>query len=249
VGRRELVFGMHVHVAVPTPEACLAVMEGVLIELPVLLALSANSPFWRGEHTGLASSRAMIFSAFPRSGLPPRFADYQDYAEAVGFMEATGAINDYTHLWWDVRPHPRFGTIEVRVMDCQTRLEDTIALAAYVQCLVKLLLDRYEDGQVLSYHRMLLSENKWLALRYGLDAPLMDLAAGKRMKMAARTLARRRIRELRPIARDLGCASELSRIDWIHENGNGADRQRQVWNANRDIAEVAEEIAAAAERV
>src|SRR5690349_9607658 len=246
---RELVFGMHVHVAVPSPQACLAVMEGVLIELPVLLALSANSPFWRGDHTGLASSRAMIFSAFPRSGLPPRFADYQDYAEAVGFMEATGAIGDYTHLWWDVRPHPRFGTIEVRVMDCQTRLEDTIALAAYVQCLVKLLLDRYEQGQVLSYHRMLLSENKWLALRYGLDAPLMDLAAGKRVKMAARTLARRRIRELRPISRDLGCADELARIDWILEHGNGADRQRQVWNANRDIAEVAEEIAVAAERV
>jgi carboxylate-amine ligase len=249
VARRELVFGMHVHVAVPSPQACLAVMEGVLIELPVLLALSANSPFWRGDHTGLASSRAMIFSAFPRSGLPPRFADYQDYAEAVGFMEATGAIGDYTHLWWDVRPHPRFGTIEVRVMDCQTRLEDTIALAAYVQCLVKLLLDRYEKGQVLSYHRMLLSENKWLALRYGLDAPLMDLAAGKRVKMAARTLARRRIRELRPISRDLGCADELARIDWILEHGNGADRQRQVWNANRDIAEVAEEIAVAAERV
>ena len=249
VARRELVFGMHVHVAVPSPQACLAVMEGVLIELPVLLALSANSPFWRGDHTGLASSRAMIFSAFPRSGLPPRFADYQDYAEAVGFMEATGAIGDYTHLWWDVRPHPRFGTIEVRVMDCQTRLEDTIALAAYVQCLVKLLLDRYEKGQVLSYHRMLLSENKWLALRYGLDAPLMDLGAGKRVKMAARTLARRRIRELRPISRDLGCADELARIDWILEHGNGADRQRQVWNANRDIAEVAEEIAVAAERV
>jgi carboxylate-amine ligase len=249
VARRELVFGMHVHVAVPSPQACLAVMEGVLIELPVLLALSANSPFWRGDHTGLASSRAMIFSAFPRSGLPPRFADYQDYAEAVGFMEATGAIGDYTHLWWDVRPHPRFGTIEVRVMDCQTRLEDTIALAAYVQCLVKLLLDRYEKGQVLSYHRMLLSENKWLALRYGLDAPLMDLAAGKRVKMAARTLARRRIRELRPISRALGCADELARIDWILEHGNGADRQRQVWNANRDIAEVAEEIAVAAERV
>jgi carboxylate-amine ligase len=250
VARRELVFGMHVHVAVPTPEACLAVMEGVLIELPVLLALSANSPFWRGEHTGLASSRAMIFSAFPRSGLPPRFDDYRDYAEAVGFMEATGAIGDYTHLWWDVRPHPRFGTLELRVMDCQTRVEDAIALAAYVQCLVKLLLDRYQAGEdVLSYHRMLLAENKWLALRYGLDAPLMDLAAGKRVKMAARTLAKRRIRELRPIARELRCAEELARIDWILENGNGADRQRQVWNANRDIAEVAEEIASAAERV
>jgi glutamate---cysteine ligase / carboxylate-amine ligase len=250
VARRELVFGMHVHVAVPTPEACLAVMEGVLIELPVLLALSANSPFWRGDHTGLASSRAMIFSAFPRSGLPPRFDDYRDYAEAVGFMEATGAIGDYTHLWWDVRPHPRFGTLELRVMDCQTRVEDAIALAAYVQCLVKLLLDRYQAGDdVLSYHRMLLAENKWLALRYGLDAPLMDLAAGKRVKVAARTLAKRRIRELRPIARKLGCAEELARIDWILENGNGAERQRQVWNANRDIAEVAEEIATAAERV
>jgi carboxylate-amine ligase len=249
VARRELVFGMHVHVAVPSPEACLAVMEGVLIELPVLLALSANSPFWRGEYTGLASSRAMIFSAFPRSGLPPRFNDYNDYAEAVGFMEATGAIGDYTHLWWDVRPHPRFGTLELRVMDCQTRVEDAIGLAAYVQCLVKLLLDRYDDGQVLSYHRMLLAENKWLALRYGLDAPLMDLAAGRRVKMAARTLAKRRLRELRPVARSLGCVEELSRIDWILENGNGADRQRQVWNANRDIAEVAEEIASAAERV
>jgi carboxylate-amine ligase len=250
VARRELVFGMHVHVAVPSPEACLAVMEGVLIELPVLLALSANSPFWRGEHTGLASSRAMIFSAFPRSGLPPRFDDYRDYAEAVGFMEATGAIGDYTHLWWDVRPHPRFGTLELRVMDCQTRIEDAIALAAYVQCLVKLLLDRFEGGEpVLSYHRMLLAENKWLALRYGLDAPLMDLGAGKRVKMAARTLAKRRLRELRPIARSLRCADELSRIDWILENGNGAERQLQVWNANRDIAEVAEEIATAAERV
>jgi glutamate---cysteine ligase / carboxylate-amine ligase len=250
VARRELVFGMHVHVAVPSPEACLAVMEGVLIELPVLLALSANSPFWRGDQTGLASTRAMVFSSFPRSGLPPRFADYHDYAQAVGFMEATGAIGDYTHLWWDVRPHPRFGTLELRVMDCQTRVEDAIALAAYVQCLVKLLLDRYRDGQeVLSFHRMLLAENKWLALRYGMDAPLMDLAAGKRVKIAARTLARRRLRELRPIARSLGCADALARIDWILDNGNGAHRQLQVWNANRDIVEVAEEIAVAAERV
>jgi carboxylate-amine ligase len=250
VARRELVFGMHVHVAVPSPEACLAVMEGVLIELPVLLALSANSPFWRGDQTGLASTRAMVFSAFPRSGLPPRFRDYGDYAQAVGFMEATGAIGDYTHLWWDVRPHPRFGTLELRVMDCQTRVEDAIALAAYVQCLVKLLLDRFLDGQeVLSYHRMLLAENKWLALRYGMDAPLMDLGAGKRVKMSARTLAKRRLRELRPIARSLGCADALSRIDWVLENGNGAHRQLQVWNANRDIGEVAEEIAAASERV
>src|SRR5690348_1607930 len=250
VARRELVFGMHVHVAVPTPEACLAVMEGVLIELPVLLALSANSPFWRGERTGLASTRAQIFASFPRSGLPPRFESYQDYADAVGFMEATGAIADYTHLWWDVRPHPRFGTLEIRVMDVQTRVEDTVALAAYVQCLVKHLVDQLESGRpVLSYHRMLLSENKWLAARYGLEAPLMDLAAGRRVKLPARTLARRRLRELKPIARELGCQDALARIEWILDNGTGADRQLQVWNANRDLVEVADEIAKAAAAV
>lgn len=250
IARRELVFGMHVHVAVPSPEACLAVMEGVLIELPVLLALSANSPFWRGEQTGLQSTRSVIFASFPRSGLPPRFDGYQDYAEAVGFMEATGAIGDYTHLWWDVRPHPRFGTLEIRVMDCQTRIEDTVALAAYVQCLVKLLIDRFQAGEpVLSYHRVLLAENKWLAARYGLDAPLMDLAAGRRVKMPARTLARRRLRELRPIGRELGCSESLARVAWMLENGNGAERQLQVFNANRDIVEVAEEIAIATERV
>ncbi|MGN6379891.1 MAG: carboxylate-amine ligase [Gaiellales bacterium] len=250
IARRELVFGMHVHVAVPSPEACLAVMEGVLIELPVLLALSANSPFWRGEATGLQSTRSAIFAAFPRSGLPPRFESYQDYADAVGFMEATGAIGDYTHLWWDVRPHPRFGTLEVRVMDVQTRLEDTLALAAYVQSLVGLLVRQLEAGEpVLSYHRMLLAENKWLAARYGLDAPLMDLGAGKRVKMRARTLARRRIKELKPIARELGCSRELARVEWILEHGTGADRQLQVWNANRDLVEVADEIAKAASAV
>jgi glutamate---cysteine ligase / carboxylate-amine ligase len=250
VARRELVFGTHVHVAVPTPEKALQVMEGVLIELPVLLALSSNSPFWRGEATGLHSTRAMIFAAFPRSGISPRFESYKDYADAVGFMEATNAIGDYTHLWWDVRPHPRFGTVELRVMDVQTRVEDTVALAAYVQCLVKQILDEIEAGNPpVAYNRMLLSENKWLAARYGLDAPLMDLAAGKRIKMPARTLARRRLKELRPIARELGCTQHLARVDWLMENGTGGQRQLQVWNANRDLREVAEEIANATEAV
>ncbi len=250
IARRELVFGMHVHVAVPSPEACLAAMEGVLIELPVLLALSANSPFWRGELSGLYSTRSAVFAAFPRSGLPPRFESYQDYADAVGFMEATGAIGDYTHLWWDVRPHPRFGTLEIRVMDVQTRVEDATALAAYVHCLVKLLVDQFEAGEpVPVFHRILMSENKWLAARYGLDAPLMDLAAGKRSKVPAKTLAKRRLRELKPIAKELGCTEQLARIEWILENGSGADRQMQVYNANRDLVEVTEEIAIASENV
>jgi len=125
-----------------------------------------------------------------------------------------------------------------------------VALAAYVQCLVKHILDEVEDGRPpVAYNRMLLSENKWLAARYGLDAPLMDLAAGKRIKMAARTLARRRLRELRPIARELHCARQLARVEWMIENGTGAQRQLQVWNANRDLREVAEEVADATEAV
>ncbi len=248
IARRELVFGMHVHVAVPSPEACLAAMEGVLIELPVLLALSANSPFWRGEISGLHSTRSAVFAAFPRSGLPPHFESYEDYADAVGFMEATGSIGDYTHLWWDVRPHPRFGTLEIRVMDVQTRVEDAVGLAAYVQCLVKLLVDRFEAGEPTPvFHRILMAENKWLAARYGLDAPLMDLSAGKRVKASAKTLARRRLRELKPVARELGCTAELARIEWILENGTGSQRQLQVYNANRDLVEVTSEIAAASE--
>ena len=192
----------------------------------------------------------MIFAAFPRSGLPPRFESYEDYANAVGFMEATGAIGDYTHLWWDVRPHPRFGTLEVRVMDCQTRIEDTIALAAYVQCLVKLLLDRFQAGEpVLSYHRMLMAENKWLAARYGLDAPLMDLSAGKRVKMQARTLVKRRLRELKPISARARLRRGAGRHRAILEKGTGSERQEQVWNANRDVCEVACELATASEEV
>jgi glutamate---cysteine ligase / carboxylate-amine ligase len=149
-----------------------------------------------------------------------------------------------------VRPHPRFGTIELRVMDVQSRLEDTVALAAYVQCLVKQILDEIRVGNPpIAYNRMLLSENKWLAARYGLEAPLMDLRAGKRIKVPARTLARRRIKELKPIARDLGCTHQLARVEWILDNGTGSMRQLQVWNANHDIREVAEEVADATESV
>jgi carboxylate-amine ligase len=165
-------------------------------------------------------------------------------------MEATGAIGDYTHLWWDVRPHPRFGTLEVRVMDCQTRVEDTIALAAYVQCLVKLLLDRFQAREpVLSYHRMLMSENKWLAARYGLEAPVMDLATGARNRVPVAQLIRRTLKEIEPHARELGSERELEGIGEILGRGNGADRQLRVFNANRDIVEVVEEIAKATEAV
>ena len=121
IARRELIFGMHVHVAVDGPEKAIQVVNGLLNHLGQLLALSASSPFWRGEPTGLASSRQMVFAAFPRSGPPPRFRDYDDYAEVVGQLERTGCIADYTHIWWDIRLHPRLGTVEIRICDAVTR--------------------------------------------------------------------------------------------------------------------------------
>jgi glutamate---cysteine ligase / carboxylate-amine ligase len=248
IARRELIFGLHIHVAVDDPEKAIQVTSALLMHLPELLALSANSPFWRGETTGLASSRQMVFAAFPRSGPPPRFRDYADYAEVVGQLEKTGCIADYTHIWWDIRLHPRFGTIEVRVMDAITRVEDTTALAAYVQSLVKHYSERYDDGLELpSYHRILTTENKWLAARYGLEAPVMDLGTGRRNRVPVAQLVRRALREIEPHARELGSERELEGIRDILDRGNGADRQLRVFNANRDIAEVVHEIADATE--
>ena len=248
VARRELIFGMHVHVAVDDPDKAIQVVNGFLPHLAPLLALSASSPFWRGEPTGLASSRQIVFAAFPRSGPPPRFRDYADYAEVVGQLERTGCIADYTHIWWDIRPHPRLGTIEIRVCDAVTRIEDAVAIAAYCQALVKLYSERHERGQrIPSYHRILTSENKWLAARYGLEAPLMDLATGRRNRVPAAQLIRRTLRELEPHARELGSERELEGVREIVARGNGADWQLRIYNANRDVVEVVREIADATE--
>jgi carboxylate-amine ligase len=244
IARRELIFGMHVHVAVDDPEKAIQVVNGLLAHLSQLLALSANSPFWRGEPTGLASSRQMVFAAFPRSGPPPRFRDYADYAEVVGQLERTGCIADYTHIWWDIRLHPRLGTIEIRICDGVTQLEDVIALTAFCQALVKHYSERYAAGEEMpSYHRILTTENKWLAARYGIEAPVMDLATGRRNRVPIAQMIRRTVKMIEPHARDLGSADELAGIEEILRRGNGADRQLRVFNANRDIVEVVREIA------
>jgi len=248
VARRELIFGMHIHVAVDDAEKAIQVVNGLLPQLGPLLALSASSPFWRGEPTGLRSSRQMVFAAFPRSGPPPRFKDYKEYAEVVGQLEKTGCIPDYTHIWWDIRLHPRLGTIEIRICDAVTRLENVVALVAYCQALVKLLAERFERGEEIpSYHRIVTTENKWLAGRYGLEAPLMDLATGRRNRIPITQLIRRTLKEIEPHARELGSERELEGIEEILRNGNGADRQLRVFNANRDIVEVVSEIADATE--
>jgi glutamate---cysteine ligase / carboxylate-amine ligase len=248
VARRELIFGMHIHVGVDGPEKAIQVVNGLLAHIPQLLALSASSPFWRGEPTGLASTRQLIFAAFPRSGPPPRFRDYADYAEVVGQLERTGCIADYTHIWWDIRLHPRLGTIEIRICDAVTRLEDAVAIAAYCQALVKLYSERFDRGeQIPSYHRILTSENKWLAARYGLEAPVMDLATGKRNRLPVATLIRRTLRELEPHARELGSERELEGVRELVARGNSAARQLRIFNANHDMVEVVEEIAVATE--
>ncbi|HXV02552.1 MAG TPA: carboxylate-amine ligase [Gaiellaceae bacterium] len=248
VARRELIFGLHVHVAVDDPDKAIGVVNGVLVDLPLLLALSASSPFWRGEPTGLASTRQPIFAAFPRSGPPPRFRDYEDYAEVIGWLEHTGCIADYTHIWWDIRPHPKLGTVEIRICDSVTRVEDAVAIAAFCQALVKYYCELYEEqGDVPSYHRILTTENKWLSVRYGLEAPVMDLATGRRNRVAVAQLVRRRLKDLEPHAKELGSERELEGIVEILRRGNGAERQLRVYNANKDIVEVAREIADATE--
>src|SRR3954465_13883417 len=261
IARRELIFGMHVHVAVDGPEKAIQVVNGLLAHLsqllaltgplappPQLRALTASSPFGRGEPTGLASSRQMVFAAFPRSGPPPRFRDYADYAEVVGQLEKTGCIADYTPIWWDIRLHPRFGTVEIRICDAVTRVEDAVALAAFCQALVKYFCERYAVGaEIPSYHRILTTENKWLAARYGLEAPVMDLATGRRNRVPVAQLVRRTLEEIEPHARELGSERELEGIREILARGNGSDRQRRIWNANRDIVEVVREIATATE--
>jgi glutamate---cysteine ligase / carboxylate-amine ligase len=248
VARRELIFGLHIHVAVDNPEKAIQVVNGLLAHLGQLLALSASSPFWRGEPTGLRSSRQMVFAAFPRSGPPPRFKDYADYAAVVGQLEKTGCIADYTHIWWDIRLHPRLGTIEIRICDAVTRMEDVVAIVAFCQALVKLYSERFDAGEEIpSYHRILTAENKWLAGRYGLEAPVMDLATGRRNRVPVAQLIRRSLKEVEPHARELGCERELQGIEEILRKGNGADRQLRIFNANRDIVEVAHEIANATE--
>src|SRR5262249_24935472 len=156
-----------------------------------------------------------------RSGPPPRFRDYADYAEVVGQLEQTGCIADYTHIWWDIRPHPRLGTIEIRICDAVTRVEDAVAITAYCQALVKQVSERYDAGEEIpSFHRILTSENKWLAARYGLEAPVMDLATGRRNRVPIAKLVRRTLRELAPHARELGCDAELDEVNALLGRGN-----------------------------
>ena len=241
VARQELIFGVHVHVGVDDPDKAIHVANGMRVHMGMLLALSANSPFWRADATGLLSTRTPIFRAFPRVGIPPRYDDFEDYSRRVQFMIDSRAIEDYTYLWYDVRPHPNFGTVEVRVMDSQTRVEHTLALAALVQCLVKELCEHFEEGRELSrYPYEMLDENKWLAARHGLEGELVDLP--DKTRVPTRELVRRVVDRVQHHAEELGSAAELEGIHDLLDKGNGAHRQVVVYEANHDLHEVAREI-------
>jgi glutamate---cysteine ligase / carboxylate-amine ligase len=241
VARQEIIFGIHVHVGLDDPDKAIHVTNGMRVHLPLLLALSANSPFWRGDTTGLDSTRTPIFRAFPRVGIPPRYDNFEDWSKRIEFMVRTKAIGDYTYLWYDIRPHPNFGTVEVRVMDSQTRVEHTLALAALVQAMVKELAEHHDAGKRLSrYPYEMLDENKWIAARHGLSGQLVDLPRTARVPVG--DLARRLMRRLRPHAEELGSADELDGLEDLLENGNGAARQLLVYEANHDLREVVREI-------
>jgi glutamate---cysteine ligase / carboxylate-amine ligase len=244
VARQELIFGVHVHVGVDDPDKAIHIANGMRVHVPALLALSANSPFWRADATGLASTRTPIFRAFPRVGIPPTYKDWDDYERRIEFMIKAKVIEDYTYLWHDVRPHPNFGTVEVRVMDSQTHVEHTLGIAALVQGLVRELSEHFDAGKQLSkYPFEMLDENKWLAARHGLEGEIVDLPDYERVPM--RALARRLVDRMREHCRDLGSVDDLDAIEDLLERGNGAARQVVVYEANHDLREVMAEIVAA----
>jgi carboxylate-amine ligase len=244
VARQELIFGMHVHVGLDDADKAIHVANGMRVHVPVLLALSANSPFWRGDRTGLLSTRTPIFRQFPRVGMPPAYKDWEDWERNVAFMVSSGVMEDYTYLWYDVRPHPNLGTVEIRVCDSQTRVEHTIALTALIQAMVHELAEHFDAGNTLGeYPWQMLDENKWLAARHGLEGEIIDLPSAERVSTKA--LTRRLLERLEPHAQQLGGADALAGIRDVLERGNGAARQIVVYEANTDLNEVMAEIIAA----
>ncbi|GAC1322519.1 MAG: carboxylate-amine ligase [Thermoleophilaceae bacterium] len=240
LARREPTFALHVHVGVPDPNDGIRLANRMRAYVPLLLALSVNSPFWQDRDTGLASARTPLFQAFPRVGIPRRFRDYDDYVETIDLLVRCQSIPDHTYLWWDVRPQPRLGTIEVRIMDAQTTVGDTGAIAALIQSLARL---EVSSGHVHSRTLDLpevLDENRFLAARDGMQARLIDPELERRVP--ARELLEEVVEACRPHAAVLGCERDLERVAALAES-TGADRQRR-WAAGRnDLSPVVEALA------
>jgi carboxylate-amine ligase len=225
LARREPTFALHVHVGIASANDAIRLVNRMRAHVPLLLALSVNSPFWQGRDTGLASARTPLFQAFPRVGIPRRFRDYDDYVGTVDLLMRCQSMPDPTFLWWDVRPQPRFGTVEVRIMDAQTTVAETASIAALVQCVARLEVESgYMTTRALEVPEAL-DENRFLAARDGMGAELIDVALERRVP--ARELVLRLLEACGPHARALGCERELDGVAAMAER-TGADRQLEV---------------------
>ena len=225
LARREPTFALHVHVAVPGEEAAVRALRGMRVHVPLLLALAANSPFWQGRDTGLAAARVPIFGTFPRVGIPRPFDDYADYVEAIDVLLRSGAFPEPTFLWWDVRLQPKFGTLEVRIMDAQTRAADNAALAALVQCLVRLeATEGFADPEIACRPEVL-EENRFLATRDGTRAEFID--PGHNGRRPVHDILDEVIAACAPHAAALGCEAELALVPGLGDEP-GDHRQRLI---------------------
>ncbi len=224
LARREPTFALHVHVAVPDPEDAVRAMNGLRGHLPLLLALSANSPFWQGRETGLASTRTPMFGAFPRVGLPRAFSDYDSYLESIDVLIRCGAFPEPTFLWWDVRLQPRWGTVEVRIMDAQITVADSAPLVALVQSLVHMEASESAAARVAEPIPELLAENRFLAARDGMRAQFLD--AELEGQISAQETLSATLEACAQHAEELGCREELEGARELSRNP-GAERQRE----------------------
>jgi len=241
IARSLLTFGLHVHVGIPDPERAIQIMNAVRYMLPHVLALSTSSPFWLGVHTGLKSYRSEVFTRMPRTGIPDHFESDSAFQRYVELLIKTGCIDDAKKIYWDVRPHPFFPTLEFRICDIPTRVDDTIAIAAVFQALVAKfdrLLDRNLTFRL--HHKMLIEENKWRAVRYGLDGKMIDFGKGEEMPI--RDLIRELLAFVDDVVDGLGSRKEIEHIHTILERGTSADEQLRVWRETGDMKAVVDHL-------
>ena len=246
IAEQELIFGTHVHVGIDDAEKAIYVADGMRGYLPLLLGMSSNSPLWRGKTTGMMSSRTPVFRAFPRVGIPPYYGTWDIYSHRVEQMMRGGAIPDYTYLWWDVRPHPNLGTVELRVFDQQTHIEHTIGFAALAQALAHRLADDYDEGvPSIEHPHELIDDNKVRAAVVGIEGKLIDFDHG--LEVPGKTMARGVIDDLREHASELGCEAELAILGDLTENGTGARRQLNWLSDHGEVGALMREIVAASD--
>ncbi|MBT8290020.1 MAG: carboxylate-amine ligase [Muriicola sp.] len=237
VARSNLIFGMHVHVGIPNREEGLQIMNVARYFLPHLYALSTNSPFWEGRDTGFKSFRSKIFDKFPRTGIPPYFASVAEYDKFVDVLVKTNCIDNGKKIWWDIRLHPFYPTVEFRVCDMVMTVDEVTCIAALMQCIIAKLHNLHQKNQSFrSYRRVLINENKWRAARWGIESKLIDF--GKEEEVPFKTLITELLDFVEDVVDELGCRTEVNYVYQMLEQGSGADRQLKVFNETNDLKEV-----------